>query len=147
MFWSYNPIIITQGLRGHYWTLDIYSSCFDHIIQLLSLNISSFWAALGFLFFFPLNYLQVFVHSIYPHLIDLCSHPTLCSYLLFNSACWVIFHAFAVICWLFSKLTFFKRFFREHHQCFKWFGPRSRRTFCRSWSGPKLFAKVISRWQ
>ena len=26
-----------------------------------------------------------------------------------NSACWVIFHAFVVVCWLFSKITFSKK--------------------------------------
>ena len=28
-------------------------------------------------------------------------------------ACWVFFHAFHIICWLF-KINFFKRFFQEH---------------------------------
>ena len=29
------------------------------------------------------------------------------------SACWVIFHAFVVVCWLFSKLTFSKNSFKD----------------------------------
>ena len=54
---------------------------------------------------------------------------------------------FVVFCWLFSKINFFKKFFQEHCQSVKQFGSRSVPTFCWSWSGSKLFAKVISRWQ
>ena len=124
--------------------------------------------------------------------------------------CWVIFHAFLVLCWLFSNLTFsknyfmniirvssgldpdqdqrsvgpglglnclhrlsadnylcmlgyfscffsclltffkinfFKKFSQEYYQSVKRFGSRSEPTFCQSWSGSKLFPKVISRWQ
>ena len=64
-----------------------------------------------------------------------------------RTACWEIFHAFVVICWHFSKLFFFKKFFQEHYQSVKWFGSRSGPTVCRSWSGSKLFATVISRQQ
>ena len=41
----------------------------------------------------------------------------------------------------------FKEFFQEHYQSVKWFEPRSGPPLCRSWSGSKLFAKVISRRQ
>ena len=47
----------------------------------------------------------------------------------------------------FFKINFFKKFFQEHHQSVNQFGSRSGPTFCRSWSGFKLFAKVISRQQ
>ena len=47
----------------------------------------------------------------------------------------------------FFKINFFKKFFQEHYQWVKRFGSKSGPTFCRSWSGSKLFAKVISRWQ
>ena len=47
---------------------------------------------------------------------------------------------------IFSKSNFFKNFFQEYHQSVKQFGFRSGPTFCRAWSGSKLFAKVISRW-
>ena len=57
------------------------------------------------------------------------------------------FHAFVVVCWLFSKVTFFnKKIFLERYHSVKQFGSRSRRKFCRSWFA-KLFAKVISRQQ
>ena len=36
-------------------------------------------------------------------------------------------------------------FFQKHYQSVKQFGSRSWPTFCRSWSGSKLFAKVISK--
>ena len=35
----------------------------------------------------------------------------------------------------------------QYHQGVKQCGSRSGLTFCRAWSGFKLFAKVISRWQ
>ena len=47
---------------------------------------------------------------------------------------------------LFNELSF-RYFFREHYQSVKQVGSRSGPTFCRSWSGSKLFAKVISRRQ
>ena len=47
----------------------------------------------------------------------------------------------------FFKIDFFKKKFQEHYQSVKQFGPRSGPTFCRSRSGSKLFAKVISRQQ
>ena len=74
------------------------------------------------------------------------SQFTLFEYLmsLFNSACWVIFHAFVVVCWLFSKFTLSKKFFQKHYQSVKRFRSRSGPRFCQSWSGSKLFAKVIS---
>ena len=62
-------------------------------------------------------------------------------------ACWVIFHALVVVCSGFSKLTFSKNSFQEHFQSVKPFGSRPWQMFCRSWSGSKLFAKVISRRQ
>ena len=43
------------------------------------------------------------------------------------------------------KINFFEKFCQEH-----WvsnFGSRAGPTLCRSWSGSRLFAKVISRWQ
>ena len=43
------------------------------------------------------------------------------------------------------KINFFEIFFQEYHQSVKQFGSRSGPTFCRAWSGSKLFAKVISR--
>ena len=46
----------------------------------------------------------------------------------------------------FSKLTFSKNSFGNTISV-KHFRPRSGPTFCRSWSGSKLFAKVISRRQ
>ena len=49
------------------------------------------------------------------------------------------------VIWLF-KIKFFKKLFQEHYQSVKQFGCRSGPTFCQSWSGSKLFAKVISRW-
>ena len=49
--------------------------------------------------------------------------------------------------WIFFKSYFFKNIFQEYHQCVKQFGSRSGPKFCRAWSGSKLFAKVISRWQ
>ena len=45
----------------------------------------------------------------------------------------------------FFKIYFLKKFFQEHYQCIKWIGSRSGQTFRRSWSGCKLFGKVISR--
>ena len=61
-------------------------------------------------------------------------------------ACWVIVHTFVVVCkLLFSKLTFFQKFFQEHYQNVKRFGSKWGPTERRSWSGSKLFAKAISR--
>ena len=53
-----------------------------------------------------------------------------------NLACWGIFHAFVIICWLFSKFTCPDR---------QAVWSRSGLTHCRSWSGSKLFAD--DRWQ
>ena len=47
----------------------------------------------------------------------------------------------------FFKINSFKKLFQEHYQSVKQFESRSGPTFCRSWSGSKLFAKVISRRQ
>ena len=44
----------------------------------------------------------------------------------------------------FSKQSCFKKIFQEHYQSVKRFGSRSGPTFCRSWSGSKLFAKGLS---
>ena len=57
------------------------------------------------------------------------------------------FNTFVVICWLFFKINFFQAFFQEHYQSVKRSISRSGPTFCRYWSGNKLFAKVISRQQ
>ena len=54
------------------------------------------------------------------------------------------FACFFVVCWVFSKSTFF--FFQECLQSVKQFGSSSGPTFCKAWSGSKLFVKVISRW-
>ena len=51
----------------------------------------------------------------------------------------LVFHAFVVVCRLFSKLTFSK-----HYQSYKQFESRSGTTFCWSLSVSKLFAKVSS---
>ena len=47
----------------------------------------------------------------------------------------------------FYQHNFFKILFQEKHQSVKQLGSRSGRTFCRAWSGSKLFAKFICRWQ
>ena len=52
----------------------------------------------------------------------------------------------------FRLLTFFQniflqKFFQEHYRSVKQFRSRSGPTFCQSWSGSKLFVKVISRQQ
>ena len=63
-------------------------------------------------------------------------------------ACWVIFQAFVVFCWIFSNYFFFKKFFQQHYQSVKQFRSISGQTFCWSWSGSKLYAKVIiKRWK
>ena len=64
-----------------------------------------------------------------------------------TKVCWVIFPAFLVVCWHFSKLTFSKKFLPEHYQSVKWYGSRSGPTFCWPWSGSKLFEKVVNRRQ
>ena len=58
-----------------------------------------------------------------------------------------LLECFFVVCWFFFKINFLrkKKIFQEHHQSVKKNGSRSGPTFCRSWSGSKLFAKVISR--
>ena len=51
-------------------------------------------------------------------------------------------------CWFFLKQTFSKNSFRNtNHQSDNHVGSRSGPTFCRSWSGSELFARVINRWQ
>ena len=58
------------------------------------------------------------------------------------------FICFFVVCgFLFFNIKFFKNVFQEYHQSVIQFGSRSGPTFCRAWSGSKLFSKVISRWQ
>ena len=47
--------------------------------------------------------------------------------------------------WFVSKSTFLKNSFSNIISV-QQFGSRSGPTFCRAWSGSKLFAKVISRW-
>ena len=66
--------------------------------------------------------------------------------LMFHSfACWVILHSFlSTVDFFFYWFFFFKKIFQEYHQSVKQFGSRSGLTFCRAWSGSKLFAKVIS---
>ena len=69
---------------------------------------------------------------------------SVCSYLFYLFACWVIL----LLCCrllIFFKINFFKIFFQEYYQSVKQFGSRSGPKKCRSWSGSKLFAKVISR--
>ena len=57
------------------------------------------------------------------------------------------FSCFVVVCRLFFKINFFKKFFQEHYQIVNGFGSRSGSTFCRSWSGYIMFAKVFIRRQ
>ena len=46
------------------------------------------------------------------------------------------------------KISFvFKIFFQKHSQCAKRSGTRSGKAFCHSWTGSKLFTKIISRRQ
>ena len=52
------------------------------------------------------------------------------------------FSCFIALYWIFSKSIFQKIFCREYHQSGKQFRSRSDRTFYRTWSGSKLFAKV-----
>ena len=47
----------------------------------------------------------------------------------------------------FFKIKFIEKFFQEYQLGVKLLGSRSSLTKCRAWSGSKLFAKVISRWQ
>ena len=44
----------------------------------------------------------------------------------------------------FFKVYLFKQIFREHYQSVEQFGPRSVLTFCKTWSGSKLFENIIS---
>ena len=67
----------------------------------------------------------------------------ICNVLLLTLCMLDNFHAFVVFCWLVFKINLFKKFFQEHYQSFKRFGFRSGPTMHRSWSGSKLFAKVI----
>ena len=65
--------------------------------------------------------------------------------------CWLIFRAFLLIheyvCWVIFKINYFEKFFQKYHQSIKQFGSRSGSMFHGTWSGSKLFAKVISRGQ
>ena len=45
----------------------------------------------------------------------------------------------------FFQINFFIKLFQEYHQSVKQFGSWSGLTFCRAWSGSKLFANIISR--
>ena len=61
-------------------------------------------------------------------------------------ACWVYISCLWCCLPSFNKVIFFKKFLHEYYQSVKQFWSRSGPTFCRSWSGSKLFAKVnISR--
>ena len=58
-------------------------------------------------------------------------------------ACWEMFYFFLLSLLTFSNLNFStKKKFRKNYQRVKWFGSSSGPTFCLSWSGSKLFAKV-----
>ena len=48
---------------------------------------------------------------------------------------------------IFFKINFLEKFFQEQYKSVKQFGSRSGPTLCWSWSGSKLFSKVISRRQ
>ena len=61
--------------------------------------------------------------------------------MLGNFSCFKLVYAY-----FFFKIIFFKQFFQGHKQGVKWFGSKIGWTFCPSWSGCKLFAKII-RWQ
>ena len=61
--------------------------------------------------------------------------------LLYNFACFF----FLTSDKFFFKITIFTKFFQEYYQSVKQFGSRSGPTFCRGWSGSKLFAKVVCR--
>ena len=56
-----------------------------------------------------------------------------------------IFSMFFCLLLIFFKINFFEKFIQKYDQSVKQFGSRSGPTFCRTWSGFKLFAKVISR--
>ena len=47
----------------------------------------------------------------------------------------------------FFKIIFFQKILSETQSEVEWFGFRSGLMFCLSWSGSKLFEKVISKWQ
>ena len=75
-----------------------------------------------------------------------------------NSKFWCMFINFAKCldpdkCFCCCLLTFFKliyfttKFFQDRYQSVKHFESRSGTTLCPSWSGSKLFAKVINGWQ
>ena len=69
----------------------------------------------------------------------------------------MFFCCFFVVCGIFYFIFFFfkkkkkkkkkKKILQEYHQSAKQFESRSGPTFCRVWSGSKLFAKFISRQQ
>ena len=60
-------------------------------------------------------------------------------------ACWVIFHALVVVCWLFFKINFFKKIFQELYQSVKWFGSRSGPIFCDFSVGPDLGQNCLTK--
>ena len=77
-----------------------------------------------------------------------------------NLTCWpILLYCLLNLCMLsnfsclccrllnFFKINFLKKLFQQYHQGVKQFGSRSGPTGCRSWSGSKLFVKVISRGQ
>ena len=67
-----------------------------------------------------------------------------CYHLILKLCMLMICHAFIVVCWQFSKLSFKKKI-RNTIRVSDNLDPEQDRH--RSWSGSKLFAKVISRWQ
>ena len=70
-----------------------------------------------------------------------CAKPPLIFCMLGNYSC------FCCRLLTFFKMNFFKKIFQEHYQSVKQFGSRSGPMFCQSWSGSKLFAKVMIRRQ
>ena len=68
-------------------------------------------------------------------------HLALC--MMGNLSCFFLW-IFFFLNQLFQKK---KKIFQEYYQSVKQFGFRAGPTFCRAWSGSKLFANVISRWQ
>ena len=67
--------------------------------------------------------------------------------LSWNFGCWVIFHAFAVVCWLFSKFTFVKTIISrtQSEGQMVWIQIRTYVLSVLIWV--QTFAKVIRRWQ
>ena len=75
--------------------------------------------------------------SVYLLCQNLKSRDNLTLWMLGNFAC-------VVVCWFFFQINVFKNDFQEYHQSVKRFGSRSGLTFCRFWSGSKLFAIKIA---